>query len=956
MGKKNKLKAELILEVAQLHERVAELETADTEQKQALEMLQDSERRFKTIYTDAAIGIDIADADGSPIIANRALQEMLGYSEDELRRMVFADYTPPDAMADSLRLAQEVREGKRDHFTMEKRYIRKDGAVIWGHTSVSGLRDARGNFQYFIAMVDDITERKQAEEALQIERDNLENVLEAMEDGVYIVSQQYDIQYVNPVLETEFGPYEGHKCYAYFHDRDDVCPWCKNEDVFAGKTVRWEWHLSKNQRTYDLIDTPLKNPDGSISKLEIFRDITERKQAEDAIRRRAEELSTLLRVSQALNATLEMETVLQTTTDSATELIGIHTAAIYLLEGEELYLGATTPPLDPQMPETFRRALLVDHPHIQKSISTAFPVIMPDAATADLTSAERVIVKARGLRTIVFVPILVGQRTLGTLIIGTIGKPRAFSEAEINLCQTLANQVAISIQNAGLHEKSIQHSEELKNQIGVRKQAEAEVARLATVIEQAPVTVVITDLSGDIIYANPEFEASTGYTVAEALGQNPSILKSGRQDALFYKELWDNIAEGRSWNGIFINKRKDGELYHEEATIFPIKNASGEIVSYAAVKRDVSKRVQVEKALQDSENKLIEAQKVAKLGHYVLNVKTGFWTSSPVLDDIFGMDENYKKDVAGWLQTVHPDSREAMSDYFQENILSQHQNFDKEYKIINLKTGQEKWVHGLGNLRFDNNNNPIEMFGTIQDTTDHKQVEQEKHLLFEQVQVANERLRFLSRELINSQEEERKHIAQELHDELGQALTAISLDLGIIERDLHPEITQDIAERLSGTRAMADELDEKISELALDLRPSLLDDLGLLPALRWYVDRYSQRAEVEIEMDIIGLEERLHPEIETTLYRVFQEALTNVARHAQASKVRLQIERRPTAVAVYIEDDGRGFDAEVFQITEAPLRSLGLTGMKERISLLGGRMDIHSKPGEGTRIDIEIPL
>ncbi|MEE8121783.1 MAG: sensor histidine kinase, partial [Anaerolineales bacterium] len=200
------------------------------------------------------------------------------------------------------------------------------------------------------------------------------------------------------------------------------------------------------------------------------------------------------------------------------------------------------------------------------------------------------------------------------------------------------------------------------------------------------------------------------------------------------------------------------------------------------------------------------------------------------------------------------------------------------------------------------------------------------------------------------------HIAQELHDELGQALTAISLDLGIIERELDPETDQDIAQRLSATRAMVDELDERISELALDLRPSLLDDLGLLPALRWYVDRYSQRAEVEIEMDINGLEERLSPEMETTLYRVFQEALTNVARHAQASKVRLQINRQPTAVVVNIEDDGRGFDAEEFQIKEVPLRSLGLAGMKERISHLGGHLDIRSKPGEGTRIDIEIPL
>ena len=217
-------------------------------------------------------------------------------------------------------------------------------------------------------------------------------------------------------------------------------------------------------------------------------------------------------------------------------------------------------------------------------------------------------------------------------------------------------------------------------------------------------------------------------------------------------------------------------------------------------------------------------------------------------------------------------------------------------------------------------------------------------------------MRALTRELINSQEEERKRISQELHDELGQALTAISLDLGIIERDLDPTTPQDIKERLSETRAIADELDERISELALDLRPSLLDDLGLLPTLNWYVDRWAQRSEVKVEIESIGRKKRLPPEIETALYRIVQESLTNVARHAQANKVLLRLDRQPKAVTVSIEDDGRGFDLEELQTSKAAPQSLGLSGMKDRISLLGGRLDIHTKPGEGTRIEIEIPL
>ncbi len=141
----------------------------------------------------------------------------------------------------------------------------------------------------------DITERKQAEEALQLEMDNLRNIFESIEDGIYIVNQQYDIQYVNSVLVKDFGYYEGRKCYEYFHDRDEVCPWCKNQDVWAGKTVRWEWYSFKNERTYDLIDTPMTLPDGSIVKLEIFRDITEHKKLEAQLRQaqKMESIGTL---------------------------------------------------------------------------------------------------------------------------------------------------------------------------------------------------------------------------------------------------------------------------------------------------------------------------------------------------------------------------------------------------------------------------------------------------------------------------------------------------------------------------------------------------------------------------------------------------------------------------------------------------------------------------------------
>ena len=141
----------------------------------------------------------------------------------------------------------------------------------------------------------EVPKKKRLERAPRLERDNLANILGSMEDGVYIINQQYDIEYANPAFETIFGPLKvgQDKCYQYFHNRENPCPWCSNEAVFAGKTMRWEWFYKKSQRTYDLVTTPLRNASGDISKLGIFRDITEHKKVDKEVIESRQQLRNL---------------------------------------------------------------------------------------------------------------------------------------------------------------------------------------------------------------------------------------------------------------------------------------------------------------------------------------------------------------------------------------------------------------------------------------------------------------------------------------------------------------------------------------------------------------------------------------------------------------------------------------------------------------------------------------
>jgi PAS domain S-box-containing protein len=264
-----------------------------TKRKQVEEALQESEQNFRDLVGNLLDGVAIADENAYHIYVNPKFSKITGYSEDELLSMTGWDFTRPEDRAKLKQRMKDRMAGNPVQTHYDRIIVRKDGTEVPVEMSTT-VTTWRGKKRP-LAVVHDITERKRAEKALRIERDNLKNIFEAMEDGIYIVNQQYDIQYVNPVLIKDFGPYEGHKCYAYFHDRDDVCPWCKNIDVFAGKTVRWEWYSFKNQRTYDLIDTPLKNSDGSISKVEIFRDITERKQMEEQLKKSLKEKEILIK-------------------------------------------------------------------------------------------------------------------------------------------------------------------------------------------------------------------------------------------------------------------------------------------------------------------------------------------------------------------------------------------------------------------------------------------------------------------------------------------------------------------------------------------------------------------------------------------------------------------------------------------------------------------------------------
>lgn len=216
-------------------------------------------------------------------------------------------------------------------------------------------------------------------------------------------------------------------------------------------------------------------------------------------------------------------------------------------------------------------------------------------------------------------------------------------------------------------------------------------------------------------------------------------------------------------------------------------------------------------------------------------------------------------------------------------------------------------------------------------------------------------LRYYLSQITKAQEEERRRIARELHDDTSQALHALSRQIDNFLRGSEHLMPNDVA-FLKQMRQQLNDALEGVHRFSQALRPPMLDDLGLLPAVRWLADEMAKLAEIEIDFRVAGVERRLPPEVELTLFRAIQEALGNIWRHAQASKAEIAVEFGQSKIMVSVSDDGKGF--EPLETLESLSRTgkLGLAGIEERMRLLGGSLKVRSEPGKGTTLIAEAPV
>ncbi|MGH9944411.1 MAG: PAS domain S-box protein [Pyrinomonadaceae bacterium] len=518
-------------------------------------------------------------------------------------------------------------------------------------------------------------------------------------------------------------------------------------------------------------------------------------------------------------------------------------------------------------------------------------------------------------------------------------------------------------------------------EISERKRAEEALrgseARYRLLFDSNPLPMWVYDLETlRFIAVNEAAIEHYGYSREEFLGMTLKDIRPP-EDVPSLLDVTRLPATGLEHSGIWRHRKKDGSTIHVEITshalVFEgrraeivlandvterrsaeealrkahdelearVRERTSELVRMnETLQAEIAERRLAESAVREHTQRLEIALYTGRLGSWELDLTTHALESSGICKANFGLPPEADLSYQALFDAIHSDDRSRVRAEV-ERVITEHADYDTEYRNV-WPDGSTHWIIARGRCSYDSAGRPLRMMGVTLDITERKEAEEAR--------------RDLLRRLVAAQEEERRRISRELHDQTGQHITALSLELESLKEAVRSD--PDAHARLQRVQGMTNQLGRDVHTLAWELRPSALDDFGLHTAVWNYAEDWSQRCGVPVDFHSDGFDDgrRLPPELETTLYRVVQEAFNNVLRHAGgARRVSLILERRDGHALVIIEDDGRGFAFASAAHSPAAARRLGLLGMRERVELIGGTIEVESALGKGTTIFVRIP-
>jgi PAS domain S-box-containing protein len=482
----------------------------------------------------------------------------------------------------------------------------------------------------------------------------------------------------------------------------------------------------------------------------------------------------------------------------------------------------------------------------------------------------------------------------------------------------------------------------LKEQIAERERVEDALreseARFRSLFENATIGLYRTTPDGRLLLANPTLIRMLGYSTFEEISQRnlesegfePSYSRRQFRELLERSDLIIGLES--SWT------KMDGSVISVRESARAIRNASGEVLYYEGTVEDITERKHAEEALRRSEVNLRLLVETTNAIPWQADTNTWLFTYvGPQAENLLGypVSKWYEKDF--WTEHIHPDDRARAIESCLQGSQS-CRNFEIEYRMI-AASGESVWVHDIVNCECDGGETSM-LRGFMIDITARKHTE--------------EALRRLADRLTTAQEDEHRRISRSLHDEAGQALTALSVRLHRLEKrfaEQNGSSDAGVRAELAELRQIAQSTQEGLRHMARTLHPSVLEHFGLTEAVRGFLHDTGADSSAELRTDVARDFPRFSPTEESTIYRIIQEAVTNALRHASAQTIRVSFEGNDSAAMIKIEDNGSGFDT----LGARAMNGIGLISMRERAEMIGGQLNISSVKGNGTTVTLSLP-
>jgi PAS domain S-box-containing protein len=766
-----------------------------SERKKAEEALRQSETMFRAIFENSIDAIGVSK-EGLQVNVNPMFLKLFGFSNvAEMHGKPILDIIAPSEHPRIMENMKRRAKGKEVPSIYETRGIRKDGTEFDLSVHISSYELEGDN--YSLAILRDITDRKQAEKELRESENKFSKIfstspnvitISSLNDGRFIDINESGAKKVGYTRDELIGKTSIELGLIRPKDRDRLVRILKEDGFYSG--IKLTVTTKGGEEKIGLFHGQIIQLSGENYLFQTLVDITERKQTEEALIDSEERYRLLFENApdayfisnlkgKTIDANIAIETLLGL---NKQEIVGKNFLKLGLLAKSQLTVATKLlasviagKPFEQNEYTIIRkdgskveadlrmhRIKIRDKTHIlgivrditkrKQAITDLKLSNSLNLATLESTADGILVVNHEGKITgynqrfqkLWCIPDSImdsgdDERAI-KYVLKQLVDSKGFLDKVLELYKTPESKSfdTLKFKDGRVFERYSRPQKLGKEVIGrvwsfrdVTKQVEAieslkdNEERLKILFESAPDAYYISDLKGTFVDGNFAAETLMGYKKDELIEKSFLELNiiSKNQIEKAGKLLAQNVMGKATGPDEFTLKRKDGSKVIVEIRTHPVK-ISGK-TRILGIAHDVTKRKIAEDELRESARLLKESQRVANLGSYVIDITADTWTSSDILDDIFGIGEDYKRDTNRWINLVHPEQRDEMLEYFRNNVLKEHQRFDREYRIIRLSDNEERWVHGLGELEFDSNGNPIKMTGNIQDITKRKQTEQE---------------------------------------------------------------------------------------------------------------------------------------------------------------------------------------------------------------------------------------